>query len=37
MQQFTDGRRTNNEDMPKVMHDISENDRQAMAHYLAAL
>lgn len=37
MQQFTDGRRTNNEDMPKVLHDISENDRQAMAHYLAAL
>ena len=37
MQQFVDGRRTNNEDMPKVLHDISENDRQAMAHYLAAL
>lgn len=37
MQQFSDGRRANNEDMPKVMKEVSENDRQAMAHYLAGL
>jgi cytochrome c553 len=37
MQQFANDRRTNNEDMPKIMKDISESDRQAMAHYLAGL
>jgi cytochrome c553 len=37
MRAFADGQRTNNEDMPKVMKDISERDREAMAHYLAGL
>jgi cytochrome c553 len=37
MRLFADNQRTNNEDMPKIMKDVSESDREAMARYLAAL
>ena len=37
MRAFADGQRTNNEDMPKIMKDVSESDLEAMARYLAGL
>lgn len=37
MQSFADGARTNNLDMPGFMKALTENQRQAIAHYLAAL
>lgn len=37
MRAFADGQRTDNEDMPKIMKDVSESDREAMARYLAGL
>jgi cytochrome c553 len=37
MQNFADGTRTNNLDMPGFMRALSESDREAIAHYLAGL
>jgi cytochrome c553 len=37
MDSFADGKRTNNLDMPGFMKALSEAQRQAIAHYLAAL
>jgi cytochrome c553 len=37
MDSFADGKRTNNLDMPGFMKALSESQRQAIAHYLAAL
>ena len=37
MDGFADGKRTNNLDMPGFMRALSESQRQAIAHYLAAL
>jgi cytochrome c553 len=37
MRNFADGQRTNNLDMPKFMHALTESDRDAMARYLSAL
>jgi cytochrome c553 len=37
MDSFADGKRTNNLDMPGFMRALSETQRQAIAHYLAAL
>ena len=37
MRGFANGQRTNNLDMPGFMKALSENDRDAMAHYLAGL
>ena len=37
MRSFADDRRTNNEDMPKMMKALSESERDAMARYFAGL
>lgn len=37
MNAFADGQRTNNEDMPNFMKALSGGQREAIAHYLAAL
>lgn len=37
MNAFADGKRTNNLDMPGFMKALSKNQREAIAHYLAAL
>jgi cytochrome c553 len=37
MDSFADGKRTNNLDMPGFMRALTETQRQAIAHYLAAL
>jgi cytochrome c553 len=37
MKSFADGTRANNGDMPKFMEALSENERDAMARYLAGL
>jgi len=37
MRSFANDQRTNNEDMPKMMKALSEEERDAMARYLAAL
>jgi cytochrome c553 len=37
MNNFADGKRTNNLDMPKLMQALTPADREAIAHYLAAL
>lgn len=37
MNNFADGKRTNNLDMPGFMRALSESDREAIAHYLAGL
>jgi cytochrome c553 len=37
MNDFADGKRTNNLDMPGFMRVLSESDRDAIAHYLAGL
>jgi len=37
MNAFADGKRTNNLDMPGFMKALTENQREAMAHYLAGL
>jgi cytochrome c553 len=37
MNAFADDKRTNNNDMPKIMKMFSASDREAMAHYLAGL
>ena len=37
MNNFADGTRTNNGDMPGFMKALSEDDRDAMANYLAGL
>jgi cytochrome c553 len=37
MRAFTDGKRANNADMPKVMNELTESERDAMAHYIAGL
>jgi cytochrome c553 len=37
MNNFADGTRTNNLDMPKFMRDLSASQRDAIAHYLAGL
>jgi cytochrome c553 len=37
MNNFADGKRTNNLDMPGFMKALSESDREAIAHYLAGL
>jgi cytochrome c553 len=37
MNNFADGTRTNNGDMPGFMKALSDSDRDAMAHYLAGL
>jgi cytochrome c553 len=37
MNNFADGKRTNNLDMPGFMKALSESDREAIAHYLSAM
>jgi cytochrome c553 len=37
MRSFADGERTNNGDMPGFMRALSDSQREAIAHYLAAL
>jgi len=37
MRNFADGQRTNNLDMPKFMHALTDSEREAMARYLSAL
>jgi cytochrome c553 len=37
MSSFADGKRTNNGDMPQIMQTFSQDERTAMAHYLAGL
>ncbi len=37
MRGFADGERTNNLDMPKFMHTLSDSDRDAIARYLSTL
>ncbi len=37
MRAFADGERTNNLDMPKFMHTLSDSDRDAIARYLSTL
>jgi len=37
MRAFADDQRTDNEDMPKIMKDVSASDRDAIARYLAGL
>jgi mono/diheme cytochrome c family protein len=37
MRGFAANTRTNNEDMPKFMHALPENEIDAMARYLSAL
>jgi cytochrome c553 len=37
MHAFADGERTNNLDMPKFMHELTDSERDAIAHYLSAL
>jgi cytochrome c553 len=37
MRSFADDQRTNNGDMPKMMKELSESQREAMARYLASL
>jgi cytochrome c553 len=37
MRSFADGERTNNADMPQLMRQLTESEREAIAHYLSAL
>jgi cytochrome c553 len=37
MRNFADGQRTNNLDMPKFMHGLTDSERDAMARYISAL
>ena len=37
MRSFADGERTNNSDMPQLMRQLTENERETIAHYLSAL
>jgi cytochrome c553 len=37
MNNFATDKRTNNEDMMKIMKALSQSDREAMAHYIAGL
>jgi len=37
MRSFADGERTNNSDMPQLMRQLTESERETIAHYLSAL